>query len=75
MEIIFHNGDILDGIEYTYPFPNCIQFKTKRYSIGIGVLGMTGDTWEEKVMCRVDRPHYKQFRFLIFAAAIEMEKI
>ena len=81
MEIIFHNESILpeDDTKYSYPFPNCIQFKMKKYSIGFGVLGMTGDTWEEYVMYRIDRMcycnhnirYYKQFRFLIFAVAIE----
>ena len=70
MKITFHNESVLDiegrPTQY-YPFPNLASFEGRKYRFGIGILGMSGNTWEERIMYRLEYNGGFQFRFLIFA--------
>ena len=73
MNIEFNNKCVMDGVTLYAPFPNCISFKMKNLTIAIGLLTMSGNTWEEQIMYRKEQKAltwtYTHFRFLIFAIA------
>ncbi len=75
MNIGFSNECVMDGVTFYAPFPNAVSFKMVDLTIAMGILGMSGNTWEERIMYRKVRKMftwtYTHFRFLIFAVAWE----
>lgn len=70
MKTSFYNESVWDWDErptQTYPFPNQVTFKTDKWEFSIGILAMSGRSWEEIIMYRMKYFGYVQFRFLIFA--------